>query len=61
VLFGVDIAYKFLIPGTLGGFALYIGLDARKRWSEKQHQRARIKAIAEEELDEYDFKENDEQ
>jgi hypothetical protein len=61
VLFGVDIAYKFLIPGTLGGFALYIGLDARKRWSEKKHQHARLKAIAEEELDEYDFKENDEQ
>jgi hypothetical protein len=55
VLYGVNIAYKFLIVGTLGGFLLYIGLDARKRWSDRKQQQTRLKAIAQEDLDEYDF------
>lgn len=60
-LFAVDVAYKFLIPGTLGGFFLYIGLDARKRWSEKKKHHARLNAIAEEELDDEDYYADDKQ
>jgi hypothetical protein len=60
-LFAVDLAYKGLIPLTLGGFIIYIGLDARKRWSEKKLQHDRLKAIAEEDLDEYTFEKDDKQ
>ena len=55
VLYLVNVLYKYvLIPVTIGGFVLYIGLDARKRWSEK-HNIVR-QALAEEDLDDYDFK-----
>ena len=54
VLYAVNIIYKMiLIPGTLGGFAIYIGLDARKRWGDKAQRKARVKAMAEEELDDF--------
>ncbi len=57
VLYAVNLAYKILIPATLGGFAVYIGLDARKRWGDKRQRRARLEAMAEEELDDFDFEE----
>ena len=31
VLFGVNLFYKFLIPALIGGFGIYILLDARRR------------------------------
>lgn len=49
VLFGVNLFYKLVIPGTLGFFAVYIALDARKRWAEKRE--LVIKALEEEEDD----------
>ena len=61
LLYAVNLAYKLLIPATLGGFAIYIGLDARKRWGDKRQQRKRLKAMAEEEFDDYDFEKNDKQ
>ncbi len=36
VLYGVNLFYQIVIPGTLGFFAIYIALDARKRWAEKR-------------------------
>ena len=56
-LYLVGLAYQLLIPVTLGGFAVYIGLDARKRWGDKRQHHARLKAMAEEELDDFDFEE----
>lgn len=58
VLYGVNMAYKILVPTTLGGFVFYIGLDARKRWSDRRKYHARLKAMIDEELDEDGF-END--
>ncbi|MEW6401400.1 MAG: cytochrome c3 family protein [Chloroflexota bacterium] len=58
VLYAVNVVYQTLIPATLGGFMLYIGLDARKRWTDKRRYHARIKALVDEELDEDGF-END--
>lgn len=60
LLYAVNLAYKWLISVTLGGFMLYIGLDARKRWADKRKQRAWLKTIAEEELDDYDFEKDHE-
>jgi len=31
VLFGVNLFYRFLIPGVIGGFVVYILLDAKRR------------------------------
>ncbi len=46
VVTAINYVYGYaLVPGVIGGFLLYIGLDARKRWQEK-HQRLR-QAIAE--------------
>jgi hypothetical protein len=52
-LYVVNTFYKLLIPLTLGGFVLYIGLDAGRRWIERRDMiyQARI----EEELDDYDL------
>jgi hypothetical protein len=47
VLFGVNLFYQLVIPGTLGFFAVYIALDARKRWAEKRD--LVMKALEEEE------------
>jgi len=56
VLYLVNFLYKYvLIPGTIGSFVLYIGLDARKRWAEKKD--IVRQALAEEDLDDYDFEE----
>jgi len=61
ILYLVNIVYGYLlIPGVIGGFLVYIGLDARKRGTEKRKQLDRVIAEAEEELEEelgsdYDF------
>lgn len=52
-LYVVNLAYRILIPLVIGGFLLYIGLDARRRWLDRR-QMVR-QALAEVELDEYDF------
>jgi hypothetical protein len=49
VLFGVTLFYQLVIPGTLGFFAVYIGLDARKRWAEKRD--LILQALEEDEVD----------
>jgi hypothetical protein len=49
VLFGVNLFYQLVIPGTLGFFAVYIALDARKRWAEKRE--LVMKALEEEDND----------
>lgn len=61
VLYAVRFAYStVLIPFTLGGFLIYIGLDARKRWLDQRRKMRQALAIAEKELEEeleedYDF------
>jgi len=55
VLFSVNLTYKFLIPATLGGFMVYIGLDARKRWGDSRKYKARLKAMVDEEMKDDDF------
>ena len=52
ILFAVNNIYQyFIIPATLGGFMLYIGLDVRKRWSERRQQIRQAVALAEKELE----------
>ena len=61
LLYLINTIYQFLlIPGVVGGFLVYIGLDARKRRSIKHKKRRQAIAQAEEELNEelgsdYDF------
>jgi predicted CXXCH cytochrome family protein len=57
-LYAVNTAYRILIPLTIGGFMIYIGLDARKRWSDKRQIIRRALAQAEEEL-EQELKDDD--
>jgi len=59
-LYAINTIYQLLIPLTIGGFMLYIGLDARKRWSDKRQIIRQALALAEEEMekelkDDYDF------
>jgi hypothetical protein len=54
-LFSVNLAYQILIPATIGGFLLYIGLDARKRWTDSRKYKARLKAMVDEELNDDGF------
>jgi hypothetical protein len=53
VLYAVDTVYPILIIATVGGFSAYIGLDVRKRWSEKKELERR--ALADEEEEDLDF------
>ena len=53
VLYVVNTIYRILIPLTIGGFVVYIGLDASKRWRNKRN--IVLQALAEEDLDDYDF------
>lgn len=54
LLFAVRSAYAwFLIPATIGGFIIYIALDARRRWMDKRS--AVMDVLSEESVDEYDF------
>ncbi len=55
VLYAVNTTYRILISMTVGGFLMYIGLDARKRWQERKD--LVMQALAEDEFDEYDFTE----
>ncbi len=51
VLAAIDWLYGYvLIPGVIGSFLLYIGLDARKRWQEKRRAVHRALLEAEREL-----------
>ncbi len=65
VIAAVNMAYGYvLVPGVIGGFLLYIGLDARKRWLEKRSQLRRAIAEAEQEIEaelgvDYDFFEDE--
>lgn len=40
-LFAVTTFYKFLVPSIIGGFVVYIGLDARRRIADKFKKRVR--------------------
>lgn len=52
ILYAVNNIYQWLIiPATMGGFLLYIGLDVRKRWSEKRKSMRQAVALAEKELE----------
>ena len=51
ILYLINSIYQFLlIPGVVGGFVIYIGLDIRKRWRIKHKKRLEAIAKAEEEL-----------
>jgi predicted CXXCH cytochrome family protein len=59
-LYAVNLLYWILIPLTMGGFLVYIGLDANRRWLDKRRMIRQALALAEEELEEelkdgYDF------
>ncbi len=47
----VNSVYTAVIPLTIGGFMVYIGLDARRRWKDKQQ--ILRQALAEEEKNDY--------
>jgi hypothetical protein len=51
----VNWVYRILVPLTIGGFLAYIGLDVSKRWRDKRQVLLRARAIAEAELEDYDF------
>ncbi len=51
VLYAVNTAYLILIPLTISGFLLYIGLDAHKRWHDKRQLLHQAVIQAEKELD----------
>ncbi len=36
LLYAVNVAYSYLVPITVGGFLLYIGLDARRRLAQRR-------------------------
>ncbi|MBU0491245.1 MAG: cytochrome C [Chloroflexi bacterium] len=55
ILFLVNLAYQILTPLTIGGFLVYIGLDASRRWLERRQAIRRIRTLAEKELEDYDF------
>ncbi len=65
LLYFINAIYQFLlIPGVVGGFLIYIGLDTRKRWSKKRKKQRQAVAIAEEALkeelgDNHDFHEEE--
>lgn len=54
----VNWAYQILIPVVIGGFVLYIGLDVNRRRLEKRHAKQRVRALAEKELEGYEFVDN---
>jgi hypothetical protein len=51
----VDRAYQMLIPLVIGGFAVYIGLDANRRRIDKRRAKKRAQALVEKELEGYEF------
>ena len=51
VLYAVNTAYLILIPVVIGGFLFYIGLDAYRRWRDKQQLLHQAVVQAEKELD----------
>jgi hypothetical protein len=51
----VNTAYQFLSPVVIGGFVVYIGLDANRRWLDKRRAKRRMRALLEKELEDYDF------
>lgn len=55
IISSVNLAYSVLTPLTIGGFMVYIALDAFKRRSEKRQIIRRAQALAEKELKDYDL------
>jgi hypothetical protein len=51
----INWAYRILIPLVIGGFLVYIGLDINRRWLDKRRAKQRVRALAEKELEGYDF------
>jgi hypothetical protein len=51
----VNWAYQILIPVVIGGFVGYIGLDVNRRWLDKRRAKKRARALAEKELEDYEF------
>jgi predicted CXXCH cytochrome family protein len=51
----VNTVYTILIPLTIGGMLGYVSLDMGRRWWDKRKAIRRAKALAEKELQEYDF------
>ncbi len=51
----VNAAYQVLIPTVIGGFVIYIGLDANRRRLDKRRATRRARALLEKELEDYDF------
>jgi hypothetical protein len=51
----VNWAYRILIPVVIGGFLVYIGLDINRRRLDKRRAKQRVRALAEKELEGYDF------
>jgi hypothetical protein len=48
-------AYQILIPLVIGGMLAYIGLDVNRRRLDKRRAKRRLRALAEKELEGYDF------
>ncbi|NPA31026.1 MAG: hypothetical protein GXO37_03400 [Chloroflexi bacterium] len=52
IIAAINMLYGYvLVPGVIGGFLLYIGLDARKRWQEKRERIRRAIHEAEKEIE----------
>jgi hypothetical protein len=51
----VNSAYQILIPVVIGGFVVYIGLDANRRWLDKRRAKRRVRALLEKALEDYEF------
>lgn len=51
----VNSAYGILTSLTIGGFLTYIGLDVGKRWFDKRQAVRQARALAKEELEDYEF------
>lgn len=58
-LFIVKWAYQILIPLVIGGMLAYIGLDINRRQLDKRRAKQRLRALAEKELEDYDFVDED--
>lgn len=51
----INWAYQILIPLVIGSFLIYIGLDISRRWRDKRRAKQRLRALADKELEGYNF------
>jgi hypothetical protein len=51
----VNWAYLILIPLVIGGMLFYIGLDINRRRIEKRRAKQRVRALAEKQLEGFEF------